>query len=380
MSKPSIKLSLSEDQVLRLRLHAQKLDEVVKDQAGGSDQVHRVIRDLCGLQAQDSNAAALSVRARQHGLTTRDVNEARVTQRSIVREWLMRGTLHLAAAEDIGWLLRLLGPYFERGGQGRRSQLGLDEETGGRGVRVLVDLIEAKGAVTREEIRNRLAEEGIPSAGQATFHLIGLAALQGLVCYGPELGKKESFVLLKDWIDSKPTVEPGQALPELAQRYLQAYAPAAPEDFSAWSGLPIGQARQAWQELDDRLAEVQLGSDRAWMLNEQLNWLEGMLPGDPFVNLLPAFDTYWMGYRSRFPALDGRHARQILPGGGVIHPALLVNGKARGRWRLKKLSKLIEVIVEPFEQLGPQVLPGLEAEVADLAHYLGVEARLRLTA
>jgi hypothetical protein len=61
-----------------------------------------------------------------------------------------------------------------------------------------------------------------------------------------------------------------------------------------------------------------------------------------------------------------------------------------GTWRSPRTSRpkdrpgspgppeRLSVVVEPFERLGPAVLPGLEAEAADLGRFLGVEVSLRL--
>jgi hypothetical protein len=372
--------SLDDHQVRLLRLRAQRL--VARSPAGvaGPAQVRQVVGDLSGVQAQDIAAAALSVRARCGGLVAAHVEQARVAERCVVRTWLMRGTLHLVAAEDVGWLLGLLGPIFIRSGRGRRAQLGLDEETGVRGVRALDAMLAARGPLTRDEIRGELAAQGIPSAGQATIHLLGLAALEGRLCYGPNRQGQETFVLLADWIGRGAAVPPEHASAELARRYLAAYGPATAEDFAAWSGLTLGAARDAWGKLRDQLLEVGIAGGRAWMLQSHATWLDEALADGPAVNLLPRFDTYWLGYGSRDWALDPQFAWRIFPGGGILHPALLVDGRAAGAWRIKRRRKHIDVSLEPFEALSSQVQPGLEAEVADLAHFLGAEASLNVEA
>jgi hypothetical protein len=241
--------ALDDYQVRLLRLRAQGLVARPSAESGGPARVKQVAGDLCGVQAQDSAAAALSVRARCGGLVAAHVEQARVEDRSVVRTWLMRGTLHLVAAEDVGWLLELLGPTFIRSGRGRRAQLGLDEETGERGVRALDYMLAERGPLTRDEIRQELAAQGIPSAGQATIHLLGLAALQGLLCYGSQRQGQETFVRLADWIERGAPVPPEGAPAELARRYLAAYGPATAEDLAAWSGLTLGAARAAWGQL-----------------------------------------------------------------------------------------------------------------------------------
>jgi hypothetical protein len=125
--------ALLPEQIRRLRLRAQRLG------SGPDDVVPRVadiVRDAAGIQAKEMPAAALSVRVRDAGLTAADIERALVDERSIVWIWGQRGTLHLLPAEDSGWLLPLLGPIFNRPSR-RRLELGLDEETGARGVRAI---------------------------------------------------------------------------------------------------------------------------------------------------------------------------------------------------------------------------------------------------
>jgi len=363
---------LSDDQVLRLHLRAQHLAPQ-NCQATG---VAQVVKAVCGVQAQDAAAAALSVRVRCAGLVATDVERALVQERTIVRTWCMRGTLHLIAAEDLGWLLAYLGPVFIRAGRGRRAELGLDDETAARAVLALRELLEESGPLAREEIVERLAARGIRLAGQARPHLLGLAALEGVICPGPNRGHEPTYVLISDWIDPGPARTPEEARAELAVRYLSAYAPAAPEDFAAWSGLPLGEARAAWRQIADRLIEVEAGEAPAWMLRSQREWLDELAPPPPVVRLLPGYDTYLLGYRSRDRILAPEHAKRIFPGGGLLRPALLVDGRVRGAWRVNRRRAGIDVIVKPFEDLGADVRLGLEAEVLDLAHFLGAPATL----
>ena len=55
-------------------------------------------RLIGGLQAQDPQASRLGVRSRAQDLTEADVLRAIEVERSVVRTWLMRATIHLVAA------------------------------------------------------------------------------------------------------------------------------------------------------------------------------------------------------------------------------------------------------------------------------------------
>ncbi len=96
------------------------------------------------------------------------------------------------------------------------------------------------------------------------------------------------------------------------------------------------------------------------------------------MRLLPSFDTYLLGYRGRDLVVAPEHARRIHPGGGLLHAALLVDGRAVGTWRIKRQRERLDVIVEPFDTLAPDVHAGLAAEVADVGRFLECIATLHM--
>src|SRR5919202_3138524 len=144
--------SLTAGQVQRLRAGAQRL-------AARTAGVVAAAYAVCGAQAQDAPAAALSLRARidpAAGVTAQDVERARVEERALVRTWLMRGTIHLVAAGDLPLLLPLVGPVFAQRGRPRRLQLGLDDATAERGVALLCEALAVAGPPTREGLGGRV--------------------------------------------------------------------------------------------------------------------------------------------------------------------------------------------------------------------------------
>src|SRR6266566_1247423 len=297
-------ISLSNDQVRLLRLRAQRLTPRSRDSV--SD-VALLVKELCGIQAQDARAAVLALRVRSVGLVTADAERARVQERTIIRTWGQRGTLHLLATEDLGWLLPLFSPVFIAGGQRRRAELGLDEDTCAGGIRVIRDVLASQGPLTRAEIVEQLAIHGLHIEGQARPHLLYRAALEGVICLGPDRGTEPTYVLLSDWVRQGQALPQEAAYAELILRYLGAYGPATPEDMAAWSGLPISRIRAAWRLSADQLMEVETCGSAAWMLKTRAAWLDEPPTADRVVCLLPGFDIYLLGYLKRDLAYCTQH-------------------------------------------------------------------------
>ncbi len=368
-------VSLSDDHVRCLRLRAQRLALPPLDRIAS---VAHVVKELCGIQAQEVAAAALAVRVRSVGLVAANVEHARVQERSVVRTWGPRGTLHLLAAEDLNWLLPLIGPVFIAAGRRRRAELGLDEDTCAKGLRIIRDVLAHQGPLTRAELVEQLAIQGMRIEGQARPYLLQWAALEGIICLGPDHGAEPTYVLLSDWVGQEHREHPlseAAAHAELTRRYLKAYGPATPEDQATWSGMPMSKTRAAWQNIADQLIEVEIAGRPAWMLKTCAAWLDEPPAHAPIVRLLPRFDTYLLGYQNRDLAVPLQYAKRINAGGGILHPTLLVDGRAAGTWKSKPRKNHLDVIVEPFDHLAPKVHAGLEAEVADLARFLEVKTK-----
>lgn len=106
---------------------------------------------------------------RSHGLTRSDVERALVDERSVVRLWAMRGTIHLVPSEDAAWLVDLLGPLGMTGSQRRLGQLGVAEEDCPRAVALIRDVLADRGPLTRAELMEPLARAGILTGAGATL-------------------------------------------------------------------------------------------------------------------------------------------------------------------------------------------------------------------
>lgn len=324
-----------------------------------------VVRHLVGVQAQDSFAASLAIRARAHGLTAGDVSRALVADRSIVRTWAMRGTLHLLAGEDYHWIVPLTAEASLQGSHRRLSQEGVTGDQAERAVRSIARMLAAHGPLTRAEIVERLGRAKVPTAGQAAFHLIRLAGLEGIVCYGPDRGGAPTFAAVRDWLEPGSPLDRNRGLARLAERYLAAHAPAASEDFASWSGLRAGDARRGWEQLGDRLVVVETPGKALWALRSLLD-----APGVRAVRLLPAFDPYLLGWRGRELSLPKEHEREVFPGGGLLRPAVSSDGLVVGRWILRRREEPPRVTVRPFSRPGPALRRAATRDAEDVVRFL----------
>jgi hypothetical protein len=299
------------------------------------------------------------VRARSEGLVVDDVIRACDEERSVVRTWAMRGTLHMLAAEDVRWIVGLLGPGVARRYEARRAGLGLTPEVGERILAAIPSVLDG-GPRSRSELIDALNARGlgIDTSDQAPAHAVLLASASGITCRGPDRSADEpTYVLLDDWVDAEPARDRDAALAELARRFRAAYGPSDAGDLAYWSGMPAGDARRAWE-------------------------LAGPPPpppsdeGAPPPRLLPAFDGVLLGHRDRTPLVRPADAPKLTSGSWIL-PTVIAGGRAVGTWRRDGG----EVVLRPFASRLPRgAVRALRAEAADVGRFLGVPARMAVAA
>ncbi len=332
--------------------------------------VATVVREVAAIQAQDGRAALLGVRVRSGALVAGDVSTARALDRSIVRAWCMRGTLHLVPAGQLRELLAVFGPVFIHRSKRRLAQLGLDEDVCRRALPRVREVLGASGPLTRHEIAEALTNEGvaIDRDGQAPVHLVRRACLEGIAVETVARDGEPAYQLLDDWLPGDPCDDRAAALANLARRYLSAHQPAGVDDFATWSGLPAADVRAAWRALAGDL--IATDADRQlWRLPEESPHAEA--GGATSVRLLPAFDNYLLGYRERSHAVDPARWPAVHPGGGIIRPTVMLDGSCVATWRIDRSHRLGRVVVRPLGALPARATEGLRAEVDDVGRFLG---------
>jgi hypothetical protein len=327
---------------------------------GGGADVVDVVRRLLAVQAQDLRSARLALRARCPGLTASAVDAALTEERSLVVGWLGRGTLHLVAAEDYAWLLALTAPARVTANARRLRQEGVGEDDAERAVAVVERALASEGPLRREQLAARIGAEGIRAEGQATPHLLMLAALRGVAVLGPVAPDgRHAFALARDWLGAGPFGgERDDALAELARRYLAGNGPATIADLAAWIGLPVRDARRGLSAIASSV--VELGGGLVDVADRD------PAPDAVAPRLLPAFDPYLLGWKDRGFAVPAAHARRVHPGGGMLRAVATADGVAVGTWTAPRDG----VRIEPFGPLRPEVAAALDREAADVARFL----------
>jgi hypothetical protein len=351
----------------RLRLHNQRLI------GAPFASPEAAVQSLTAVQAQDYPAAKWALGQRVAGCLNQCIEEAFVAGK-FLRTHVMRPTWHFVMPEDIRWMLELTAPRVKVAMSYYARASGIDEDTFARSNRAITNALATGDHLTRTEVGNALAAEGITGTAQGIGHMLMRAELDALVCSGAPKGKQQTYALLEQRAPNARKLLRDEALAELARRYFTSHGPALPQDFAWWSGLTVADARTGIEHAKEHLANETVDGKSCWFApTDSTSSLE-----DPTVHLLPNYDEYLIAYKERGPALhpampsDSRLVYDFLSRHFVV-----LNGLVVGGWR--NLPERQGVVIET-RFLVPLTEPqtrALDAAAEAYSRFLGKPVTIR---
>ena len=313
-----------------------------------------VVRRLGAVQGQDLPGALFSVALRTADGTRADV-EAALNAGEVVRSWPMRGTLHLVAAEDLPWMIGLLGPRVLAGAPARRAQLDITDDGIEQARLLAVEALTGAQRLRRSELLGALADGGVEVAGQRGYHLLWYLSQSATLCLGPMAGGEQCFVLLDEWIRNPRRPDPDEALTELARRFFRGHGPATVKDLARWAGLRITEARAGLAGALPELTRLEVDGIDYFLDPGTPELLAACREQARGTFLLPGFDEFVLGYADRGAVLEPVFADRIVPGGnGMFRPTVVHDGRIVGTWRWTGRGVTRTVDPTPFTEFAPE--------------------------
>ena len=331
-----------------------------------------LVAHLGAIQAQDYPGAKWSIGLRLPGATEAEVDRA-IADKSIVRTWPMRGTLHFVASADIHWMRALLTPRIIAGSARRHQQLELSVAIFAKCEKILLKALRGGKQLSREAMCALLEKNGIPASGPRAYHIPWRLAQEGVLCFGAHEGKQPTFTLLDEWAPATKSRDRDESLAELTKRYFMGHGPATLRDFVWWSGLKMSDAKAGMAMVASKLAQEKMGNETYWMSRDL-----PALPGhSPTAYLLPGFDEYLLGYTDRSAVLDPKHAQKICPGSnGMFIPTMVIDGRVAGTWKRAFKKSGAVITPSPFKSLSKVEKVALAAAAEPYGKFVGKTATI----
>jgi hypothetical protein len=311
------------------------------------------VRWMTATQAQDLQAALCAIGLRVPGAGLADVRAA-LEDGTVVRSWPMRGTLHLVAPEDLRWMLDLTAERLHRVVAGRHRELDITWTDIEKCRDLALERVAGGGSVSRSELFAVFAAAGQPTTGQRGVHILGTLCRYAWLVQGPLAGNQQLLVAFDEWIPNSRELERQDGIAEFVLRYFRSHGPATLRDFAWWTQIPLAEVRSAFEQVLGQLVELEFAGASYWMSPETAALLDGGVPGQRSVLLLPGFDEFLLGYQDRSLVLAPEHANKIVPGGnGVFKKTIVAGGEVIGTWVRAGTSRGAAVVPELFDEARP---------------------------
>lgn len=345
-----------------------------------------VVGTLCGLHSQLSLTPCYSLWNRVKDFKPEMLDDALYREKSMVKTWFMRGTLHVIPSKDLPIYHNALkrmwfehhGRYMNEPGWPRREQ---------REKLFYPKISEAlaEKPLRRKELDDKvrllLGDESQPYARlfSAWGGILKETSYLGLTVHAEPCGKESCFAKLNQWLSNIDLneIDETHAREKLLLKYLHCYGSASAQDFACWSGLLTSEANKAIENNKVELKEVQVqdSGKQLWMLKKDFKVLEKVdLQEKTPLRLLPKFDSYLLGHKDRTRIIEDEFLKQVYrPVIGDIAATVLINGRIAGTWTYKKTKKSLTVAIKPLEKIQKETLTELKSIVEELGSFMKVE-------
>ncbi|GAC1646803.1 MAG: winged helix DNA-binding domain-containing protein [Herpetosiphon sp.] len=324
------------------------------------------------IQAQDYLGALWAVALRTPAATERTIERA-LSEKTIVRTWPMRGTIHFVAAADVRWMLELLAPRVVRRTARRRTDLGLDEAVIARSADLLSQALQGGKQLTRPALYACLEQANIATGSSRGLHILWRLAHDRLLCFGARDGKQPTFALLDEWIPATKSLARDEAIATLTLRYFTSHGPATIQDFMWWSGLTTTEARVGLAQVASQLRHTIIADQKYYVARDMPN----ASPDPGHTVLLPPFDEFLVAYRDRSAVLDPHHNTLVVPGGnGIFNPIIVIDGHVAGTWKRAFKKDSVIMTLSPFSSFSDTQLRSLTLAAEHYGRFVGKQTAI----
>lgn len=288
-----------------------------------------VVSHLGAMQAQDYRMMRWAVAMRTK-LPSEEAFRKAYNSGDIIRMHILRCTWQLITAEDYPWMLELYAPksLATLNGWMKSNKISIPEDEMLSVRRVIEETVGDRTDITKEDITHSLIQHNMTMDDHRISYHIRLAELNGCLVSGDLHESKATYSLATNKIKTTSVLCRDEALALLTTKYFLSRSPATLEDYVWWSGLNAGDCKRGIRLLGNKL-QIEKWNGRLLYLHNDCR-TRGFRKG--CTHLLPPFDEYLIGYKSRDVVLAPEHRHHAHNNNGIFYPIIAKDGEICGNW------------------------------------------------
>jgi hypothetical protein len=314
------------------------------------------------------------------------LDKALFVDKSLVKTWVMRGTLHIIPAEELPVYNRSLRRmWFEHHGRFMKAPEWPSLEQ--RRNQIYPKILQAlttkplKRKDLGDKVRSLLKDGSLPY--ERLFSgwggILKETAYDGLTVHAEPCERESCFSNLRWWLPriKLDSISEEEAQKRLFIKYLRGYGPATQQDFSLWSGSMAGDAKRAIENASSMIEQIEVegAKGKFWLLKDDMKVLDSTDLAEPApVRLLPKFDSILLGHRDRSRIIKEQHKRLVFkPKVGDIAATVVIDGQIAGTWRHTRKRRTLAVAIRPFGNIARDDMAEVKQQASELGQYMGAE-------
>ena len=319
------------------------------------------IEHLVGLQAQAPFPPYYGLWSRLGRFRPDDLATL-ITDRSVVRIAVMRGTIHVVSARDCLPLRRLVQPVLDRGLRGSfgKQLAGADAAAVAAAGRELVEAEPMTFSALGERLAERWPDHPPAALAQAVRAHVPLVQVPPRAVWGRS--GQSLHTSAEHWLGAAAAAAADPAGPPslagLVTRYLAAFGPATARDVTAWSGLT--GLRAVMDELRPSLVTFRDEQGAELFDRPSAPRPDGDVPAP--VRLAAEFDNLLLSHADRSRVVHPDHLQRFYTINGIFPGSVLIDGFVAGMWRLARAKPAATLTIELF---GPAREPAQVSREAE---------------
>ncbi len=352
-----------------------------------------VCQDALGLHSTDYWTPYLSVWARIGDYDAEKVFTSINSGNGYVRRPAFRNTHHVISIENLGVILRALGPQLERSMRAAPPIKDLTEDQMEKRIREIIHVL-SEGPHSITDLKKKL-----PHIGDQMRWLILIANARGIILRTSGSHAKSTrldYDLTSNWLPEfkPPDISEEDALREIVLRYIALFGPVTIKDLAWWIPLKVTPAKELVSDLDDSISKIKIGKKEHLIVPSDLESVNNLDERtEPIVFLLPYEDHFPKAYSEREWYLDSECKDVIFPrnreyfwppkmepppsgqatgmnASGEIRPSIWVDGKIVGRWEIEVEGKTAKVHTGLVHKVSQDSNNLIERKCVELEEFL----------
>jgi uncharacterized protein YcaQ len=336
------------------------------------------VRDVGGLHSTIPKTPYLSLFSRSKSFTRKMLDEELYTKRNLAKIRCIRKTLYILPKEVIPTAYSATKKLVELASKRYNRYLGVTHQEYREISKRVLELLKESG-MTAKEINNALETQNNISA------ILNFMCDQGLLIRGnPRKGWKNNMHTYYKFNEYFPDIdlnEPDEIRAEalLVQYYLSSFGPVTERDIVWWTGLNKIAIQEALKKLKEQIVNVQIKGFKDSFIMLESDRIMNVVTSlkSQAVNLLPALDSYVIGFKDRERYLSAKYYAKVFDRSGNATSTILFGDKIVGVWDIKE-DKEPSVKILLFDKIKNTALIEICSKAQKIGKFItGKEVQIR---